>query len=69
MTLTESDLIAMRVAQVNAATARALIRVAAMQAANSQHPENQPYTEKDILAVIDEECIGHNALTMALQVG
>lgn len=65
--MTESDLIAMRTAQINAATARALIRVAAMQAANSQYPQDQPYTEQAIMAVIDEEGIGYNDVITALQ--
>lgn len=64
--MNEDTLAILRAAQVNASVARAMIRVAAMQAANSQFPQDQPYMEKDFMAVIDEEYIGHNAVLMTM---
>jgi hypothetical protein len=54
---------------IQAATARAMIRTVAMQAANSQYPQDQPYTEQAILAVIHEEGIDHNSVISALNTG
>jgi hypothetical protein len=51
-----------KAAFVNAQTACALAEIAAMQAANSQFPQDQPYDEKAFLAVPDKYVIGHNAV-------
>jgi hypothetical protein len=41
---------------------QALIKAMGMQAANNQHSQNQPYTQKDFDSIIEDLGIHHNAI-------
>jgi hypothetical protein len=45
----------------------ALAEIAAMQAANSQFPSDQPYGEAAFRAVPDQFSLGHNAVLTLMQ--
>lgn len=51
-----------QVAYVIAMSVQGMIRAMGMQAANSQHPQDQPYSEEDFKALIDEFGIHHNSI-------
>lgn len=52
----------LKLARIMASCTTALIRAMGMQAANSQHPESQPYTKHDFDVVIEEEGTHWNAV-------
>jgi hypothetical protein len=56
-----------KAATINARCTTALIRAMGMQAANSQFPQDQPYTEKDFQNVIVEEGTHWNAVASVLR--
>lgn len=41
---------------------KGMITAMGMQAANNQHPQDQPYTDKDFQKVIEENGLHHNAV-------
>ena len=51
---------------IQANIAQANIEAMAMQAANSQYPENQPYGESDFRALIDKYGIHWNSISARL---
>ena len=54
------------IAYVNSQMVCAQIELAAMQAANNQYPENQPYSEKQFRELIDKYQLGHNSVVTNL---
>lgn len=60
---------AARVAFVQAQTVCAMAELMGMAAANAQHPQDQPYTHADFVAVPDTYQIGWNTVINYLRDG
>ena len=57
------------IAYVNSQIASALIELEAMKADNRQHPDGEPYGERQINALIDRYQLNHNAVLTNFQNG
>lgn len=65
-----TDETALAFARVMAATTRAQIRVAAMQAENARRAANgyaPAYTEQNFMDLIDQENLGYNAVILEMR--